>query len=184
MPFDPPVHPVPPRTRPDAVLEWRPMREADIEGVVAVARLAFPDHFEARACFEERLALFAPGCFALARCDDERLRGYLIAYPWPFGMIPPLDTLLGELPESRAAFYLHDLALHPEARGQGHARPAIERLCRELRKLGGERLALVSVKGSVPFWRGMGFAPVTGDGAIDRKLASYGDDASYMARGL
>lgn len=163
-------------------LVWRPLRAADIDGVVAVARLAFPDHFEARACFVERLALFAPGCFALAPADGGPLRGYLIAYPWPFGAIPPLDTLLGGLPESRAAFYLHDLALHPEARGQGHARPAVERLCRELRMLGGQRVALVSVNDSVPFWQSMGFAPVTGDAAIERKLASYGDDATYMAR--
>ena len=32
------------------------MTPDDIDGVVGVARLSFPDHFEARACFVERLA--------------------------------------------------------------------------------------------------------------------------------
>ncbi|MBL7471037.1 GNAT family N-acetyltransferase, partial [Escherichia coli] len=56
------------------------MTVEDLDGVVAVARIAFPDHPEGRACFVERLAL-APGpCFVLARAD--RVAGYLIAYPW------------------------------------------------------------------------------------------------------
>ena len=79
---------------------WRPMRADDVDGVVAVAASAFPDHFEARACFAERVALFPQGCFALASDDD--VKGYLIAYPWPLGAIPPLDSLLGTLPDPQA----------------------------------------------------------------------------------
>lgn len=161
---------------------WRAMRDADIDGVVAVARLAFPDHFEARACFAERLALFPQGCFALAHGDA--VRGYLIAYPWPAGAIPPLDSLLGGLPEARGSVYLHDLALHPAMRGQGHARPVVEHLAQAARTWGATTLALVSVNDSVAFWQGMGFAPVAGDAAMARKLASYGGDSTYMVRAL
>ncbi len=158
---------------------WRPMRADDIDGVVAVARVAFPDHFEARACFAERLALFPQGCFVLASADG--LKGYLIAYPWPLGAIPPLNSLLGALPEARDAVYLHDLALHPDMRGQGHARPIVERLAAEARAGGVHTIALVSVNDTVPFWRSMGFA-ATGDAAIARKLESYGADSTYMVR--
>lgn len=159
---------------------WRPMRAGDIDGVAAVARAAFPDHFEARACFAERLALFSAGCFTLA--SAEAVQGYLIAYPWPLGEVPPLNSLLGAVPETRDSFYLHDLALHPDLRGQGHARPIVERLVGEVRALGGERIALVSVNDTVPFWRGMGFEPMPADSAMTRKLASYGPDSTYMLR--
>ena len=51
------------------------------DAVVEVARLSFPDHFEDRACFENRLALYPRGCFVLEE-GDGAARGYLIAYPW------------------------------------------------------------------------------------------------------
>lgn len=165
-----------------SAFDWRPMTAGDVDDVVLVAAAAFPGHFEARACFEERLALFPRGCFALASADA--VRGYLIAYPWTFGAIPPLDSLLGGLPDARDAWYLHDLALHPDMRGQGHARPIVERIAREARAARAGRIALVSVNGTVPFWRGMGFESVTGDPAIARKLRSYGEGAAYMARTL
>lgn len=159
---------------------WRPMTGEDIDGVVMTARVCFPDHFEARACFEERLALFPQGCFVLA-CGDA-VKGYCIAYPWPEGSVPPLDSLLGALPQGRAAFYLHDLALQPEVRGQGHARPIVERLALDLRGIDAKRIALVSVNDSVRFWQGQGFAPVAPDETMARKLASYGAGAQYMVR--
>ncbi|KMS60156.1 GCN5 family acetyltransferase [Novosphingobium barchaimii LL02] len=161
---------------------WRPMGAADIDAVVAVAAACFPDHFEARACFEERLALFPQGCFALS--SEGVVKGYLIAYPWPLGAIPPLNSSLGALPEERETFYLHDLALHPDVRGQGHARPIVERLSGALSAMEGRSLALVSVNDSVAFWRGMGFEPVVGDAAITRKLESYGGGSTYMVRAI
>ena len=170
--------------RPVSGLRWRPMRAEDIDGVVDVARTAFPDHFEARACFAERFALFAPGCFVLADPVTEGVKGYLVAYPWPLGAIPPLDSLLGTLPEEREAFYLHDLALHPDARGLGHAGPAVRRLFKGLRALGGQEVALVSVNDTLAFWRGQGFAAVAADDALRRKLSSYGPDARYMRRAI
>lgn len=161
---------------------WRPMRTDDVDGVVAVARSAFPNHFEALACFAERLALFPEGCFALASADG--IKGYLIAYPWPLGEIPPLNSLLGALPEARETIYLHDLALHPDIRGQGHARPIVERLAAEAGALGVRRIALVSVNDTVPFWQSMGFEPVLADAVVARKLVSYGADSTYMVRKL
>ncbi|WP_324750746.1 GNAT family N-acetyltransferase [Sphingomonas sp. LY54] len=161
---------------------WRPMRESDLDGVAAVAAIAFPGHFEERACFAERLALFPDGCFVLAAPDG--IIGYLIAYPWAPGAIPPLNSLLGSLPATAEAVYLHDLALHPDARGQGAARPMIERLAANLRSLGTRQIALVAVNGSVPFWQTMGFAPVHDDPSLTGKLQSYGGDATYLTRPL
>lgn len=161
---------------------WRPMQSRDITDVVLVARESFPDHFEGQACFEERLHLFPKGCFALA--SEENVRGYLITYPWPEGTVPPLNSALGALPEDQGVFYLHDLALHPDVRGQGHTRPIVARMVEVLKELGARKVALVSVNDSVPFWQGMGFEPVVADEAMTKKLASYGEDSTYMIMGL
>lgn len=161
---------------------WRPMHGRDVDGVVRVAASAFPDHFEAQACFEERLALFPQGCFVL-EAEDE-VQGYLIAYPWRFGEIPPLDTLLGGLPQSHETMYLHDLALDAEVHKRGLAWAMIEELAGRVRALGARRIALVSVNRSARFWQSMGFEEVTDDPTISAKLRSYGDGAMYMIRPL
>lgn len=158
------------------------MRADDVEAVASVAAGAFPDHFEDRACFEERLALFPEGCFVLA--STEAAKGYLIAYPWRLGEIPPLNCQLGRLPAMREALYLHDLALDPTLRGRGHVRPIIEHLIEVARASGARRIALVSVNDSAAFWQGMGFEPRLGDPAIAQKLEGYGDGATYMVREL
>jgi ribosomal protein S18 acetylase RimI-like enzyme len=156
-------------------MHWRAMTMADLDGVVAVAQVAFPDHPEGRACFAERLALAADSCFVLA--DAARVLGYLIAYPWPLGSIPPLDTLLGSLPAARDAWYLHDLALLPEARGGGQATAGLATLFARI----DAPIALVSVNDSVPFWQRHGFVVQDTD-ALRAKLASYGPAARYMIR--
>jgi len=50
-------------------LDWRAMTAADLDAVAAVAAVGFPDHFEGRDCFENRLALNPAGCFVLAGED-------------------------------------------------------------------------------------------------------------------
>jgi ribosomal protein S18 acetylase RimI-like enzyme len=157
-------------------MRWRQMAADDLDGVVAVARVAFPDHPEDRACFAERLALSPSLSFVLAEGED--IAGYLIAYPWPLGRIPPLNALLGALPEARDALYLHDLALRPDARGGGHTRAILDTL---FARAGDRPIALVSVNESAAFWRAQGFAAhESPDLAV--KLASYGPDARYMVR--
>ena len=159
------------------LLQWRPMTAGDLDGVVAVARVAFPDHPEGRACFVERLALAPDTCFVLA--GEGRGAGYLIAYPWPLEAIPPLDTLLGALPSNRDSWYLHDLALLPEARGGGNARAGLDLLFAGI----DAPIALVSVNESAAFWQAQGFAPM-GSPALQAKLSSYGPHARYMVRSV
>ena len=158
------------------------MTVADLDGVVDVARLSFPDHFESRACFENRLALKPDMSFVLAG-DDDVVRGYLFAYPWKGETAPTLNTLIEALPKEADRIYLHDLALHPEARGGGHTRAIVERLVDQALAEGWETMALVAVNDATAFWGRMGFQPMTSP-ALAAKLASYGDDARYMVRAL
>lgn len=161
---------------------WRAMTDRDLDGVVAVARVAFPDHFEDRACFAERLALYPRGCRVLAD-DRDRVVGYGIAYPWVAGSMPPLNARIGALPEAAELIYLHDLALLPETRGTGTASSFVAWLVDHARGAGWPRIALVAVNDAAPFWTRQGFAAVDGP-ELRAKLASYGDDARYMVRDL
>lgn len=157
------------------------MTADDLDGVVAVARLAFPHHPEDRACFENRLALWPRGCFVLA--DDQGVAGYLVAYPWRRDSAPALNSLIDALPQDADRLYLHDLAVHPRARGGGHTRPMVEQLAEQARADRWPAIALVAVNAAGDFWRGLGFHAETPPG-MAAKLASYGADALYMVRPL
>jgi predicted N-acetyltransferase YhbS len=163
-------------------LNWRFMTPDDIDGVVAVARLSFPDHFEARECFAERQALAPEGCFVLSD-KAGTVMGYLMAYPWKRDSAPPLDSLIGAVPRDAEVIYLHDLAVHPKTRGGGHTRAIVERLAEQARAAGWREIALVAVNAATAFWERHGFVAQNPPGMAG-KLASYGDDARYMIRTL
>jgi GNAT superfamily N-acetyltransferase len=163
-------------------LNWRAMTASDLDAVADIAVLGFPDHFEGRDCFENRLAVNPTGCFVLA--DGEgKPRGYLVAYPWTADAAPALDTLIEAVPADAAVMYLHDLALHPDVRGGGWSRPMVERLADDARAAGWPALALVAVNDAAPFWERHGFNVAEAPDMAD-KLAGYGPDARYMLRRL
>lgn len=155
------------------------MTAADLDRVAEIATIGFPDHFEGRPCFANRLALNPAGCFVLQTPDG--LEGYLVAYPWTRDAAPRLNTLIEAIPAEADLIYLHDLALTPAVRGQGWSRPAVAAVV-DLAKAGGRAtIALVAVNDAVDFWRRHGFeARETPEMAA--RLASYGADARYMTR--
>lgn len=161
-------------------LSWRAMTAADLDAVAALAVVGFPDHFEGRACFANRLALYPSGCFVLGG-EDGGPRGYMIAYPWTAGAAPALNTLVEAIPDDAAVIYLHDLTLAPDVRGGGWSRPIVERLAQDARAAGWPALALVAVNDAAAFWERHGFSVVSLPGMAG-KLASYGADARYMMR--
>lgn len=156
------------------------MTAEDIDGVEAVARLSFPDHFESRACFENRLDLYPAGSFVLSDANGAVL-GYLFAYPWKGESAPALNTVIQALPADADRIYLHDLALHPDTRGGGFTRPIVERLAEQIRAQGWPMIALVAVNDAADFWGRLDFETIDCP-AIRAKLESYGPDARYMVR--
>jgi len=153
---------------------WRPMTADDLDGVVAVAAIGFPDHREDRACFESRLSVFPAGCFVLA--DKDAVKGYLIAYPWPLDSAPVLNRPIDAIPPDADILYLHDLALHPDVRGGGWSRPAMATVHGLAEACGRSTIALVAVNDAVRFWQGHGFM-VRDTPDLANKLARYGPDA-------
>ena len=158
---------------------WRPMTAKDLDDVVAIASIGFPDHPEDRNCFASRLSVFPEGCFIL---DSEAgAKGYLITYPWTANSAPVLNRTLAALPDDVSVLYLHDLALHPDVRGEGWSRSAMDNVLALATRGGWSSVALVAVNEAVDFWRRHKFE-VQQTSAMAAKLASYGADARYMVR--
>jgi GNAT superfamily N-acetyltransferase len=157
------------------------MSAADLPAIMAAAAEVHPDYPEGEAIFTERLALHPAGCLVLA--GGKGIGGYVLSHPWRFGQVPALDSLLGALPEDADAYYIHDLALLPVARGGGAASACVHRLAAHARASGFARMALVAVGNSAGFWQRQGFREAH-DEALARKLASYDSAARYMIRDL
>ncbi|RZJ29619.1 MAG: GNAT family N-acetyltransferase [Brevundimonas sp.] len=158
------------------------MTADDLDAVAAIAVIGFPDHFEGRDLFENRLALNPSGCFVLSNGAGEP-KGYMVAYPWRADAAPALNTLIEAIPDEAAVMYLHDMALHPDARGGGYPGVAVEALAESARGAGWPAVALVAVNDAAPFWARHGFV-VRETPELAAKLASYGADARYMLRPL
>lgn len=160
--------------------KWRSMDMADLDQVVGVARIAFPDHPEDAACFAERLSLYPAGCRILAD-EHHRIVGYGIAYPWMANDAPALNALIGAIPDAPALLYLHDLALMPDARGDGAATRFVEWLAGHAQCNGWDAIALVAVNHAAGFWLRHGFV-VDESAEMAGRIGGYGDDARYMVR--
>ncbi len=165
----------------NATATWRPMLAADMSEVIAIAEIVHPDYPEDDAVLAERLMLYAPGCFVLSQ--GGQIAGYLLSHPWIYGNLPKLNTLLQALPQDADTYYLHDIALLPDAQGQGAASAITTRLAIHAGAAGFAHISLCAVNGSARFWQAQGFARAEVPG-VDTHLASYGADAVFMARAL
>ncbi len=162
-------------------MPWRFMTEQDLAQVQLLADTIHLDHPEDAQVFEERLRLYPQGCHVLE--ENGRLIGYALTHPWHFAMPPALNTLLGAIPPDAATYYVHDVALLPEARGKGYAAQAGERLARHAQDAGFENLSLVAVNNSQAFWERLSFRVMNIPG-LEAKLLSYGPGAVLMVRDL
>ena len=160
---------------------WRPMTTGDLAAVEAIAAIVHPGFFERPEIFAECLRLYPQGARLLAR--GETALGYELSHPWRDQAVPALDSLLGELPAGAQNYYLHDLALLPEARGTGAAGRLVAELIAHATKAGFFRMSLVAVNSSQDFWRRQGFSALDIP-ELRQKLASYEADAAFMVRPL
>lgn len=160
---------------------WRPAHRSDLAAIGAIAARIHPDLPERPEVFAEKMRLYPDGCRVLVADDD--IVGYGLAHPWMQHRIPPLDTFLRELPDRADCLYLHDVAVLPDFRG-GVTRAYLARLAELAGASGIATLALVSIYTTRPLWERLGFRAVASGAALRAKLASYGEGATYMLRGL
>jgi ribosomal protein S18 acetylase RimI-like enzyme len=157
------------------------MTTADLHAVAAIAARVHPAFPEEAAIFAERLRLYPAGCLMLD--GDGGAAGYCLSHPWRAGDPPALNTQLSALPAPPSTYYIHDLALMPQARGHGAATMLIARLAARARAERLPTLSLVAVNGSGSFWRHHGFEGVA-DVTLQARLASYDAAAAYMVRAV
>ncbi len=163
------------------MMTWRGMTPADLPEIKRVAEAVHQDFPESDAVFEERLRLYAAGCFVL--CHDKRIAGYAVSHPWLYRKPPALNSLLQAIPREADTYYIHDVALLGEARRSGSASEIVRILVEHARERSFPNLSLIAVSGSPRFWQQHGFSIVS-DADLDEKLLSYGSDARFMALAL
>jgi ribosomal protein S18 acetylase RimI-like enzyme len=106
-----------------------------------------------------------------------------VSHPWRLAEPPPLNSKLGAIPPEATTYYVHDIALLPEARRKGHAAQAADLLAAHARSADFDTMSLVAVNNSQTFWERLGFRQQTIPG-LETKLLSYGTDAMLMMREL
>jgi len=106
-------------------------------------------------------------------------RAYLLAYRSVAGAVAPLHQPFAPALQP-TALYLHDLAVHPQAKGQGLGPRLLATAVALARSEGLMGLGLVAVQGSQPFWQRQGFVPMNPSAEGLAKLSAYGDGAAYL----
>ncbi len=152
-------------------MTWRPMGADDLAAVSAIAAEVHPAYPEDDAVLAERPRLWPGGC--IVHAPGGAPDGYALSFPWR-GAPPALNALIGALPAEPAAYYVHDLALRPGARGGGAGRAAVALIEAQARALG-LPIVLVAIPGAEGFWRRHGFAAAG-------PAAGFGPGATLMRR--
>lgn len=122
-------------------------------------------------------------CF-VCLSDQGKVLGYLLSHPWnniePPKLFEPLPNIQGG-----EHFYLHDMAISPQSKGQGLGQAMVKELFEEVQKKGVKIIRLVAVQGAESYWSIHGFKVV-----IEAKIggvkigSSYGKDAVLMEKTL
>jgi GNAT superfamily N-acetyltransferase len=164
---------------------------ADLDDVLAVQRSAYvEDLLEGKATFAAMLLACPTGCFALR--SGGRLRAYFFTHPGSSQMLPPaLDSTTehhGADSEAPAdLYYLHDLAVHADARTLGAGTRLLHRAVGAARAGGFDRVALTAVQEAQHYWARFGFsvvAPATLDAGARARLTTYATRPVVMIASL
>ncbi len=159
----------------------RSLEATDLNQVMRIQAACYPAHFnEAAEIFAQRIADCGKSSWLALR--DGQALAYLFSYPSLAGKVCPLGS---EFSPVRAAncLYLHDMAVLPQAHGQGIASALLSNAMQYARRRDINQSALVAVQNSAPFWQKLGYqASYPLDPAQQQNLLSYGEDAVYLFR--
>lgn len=167
------------------------MQISDLEGIRLVAQDVHPGLPESDFVCTERVELFPEGCWTLVVDDSataaqqkpkNHVLGYAISHPILRGQPPALDSQLHAIPTAADIYYIHDIAIMPEARGGGLAAECLQKLLKGPASRW-EVTCLISVYGTSNFWAKFGFqVPEAVSEQLREKLGGYGEDAVYLER--
>lgn len=158
----------------------RLMLEGDLDAVISLQTTCYGAEFhEPKASFASKLRSAPESCWVMP--GPSGLLAYLVCLPIKGDQLPALHSPDWHSAPDPDWLYLHDLAIHPDARGAGLAKLMLLRATELARTRGLASMGLIAVQGSVPFWRRHGFEPAVGQ-ISEAKLASFGEGATFMLR--
>jgi predicted N-acetyltransferase YhbS len=159
------------------------MDQGDVPDVIAIQAECYrPEIIEDEAAIRARLNL-SPDTAWIAE-DTDGVVAYLVAYCSDVGKVTPLGGIFPILTEARS-LYLHDLAVSDRAKSSGVGMALIQLACAKAQTEGLEYSSLVSVQGSIAYWKKHGYEVWTFLEPDQRlHLHSYGDQGCYMVRRL
>lgn len=159
------------------------MQEADIDAVIGLQMACYSGEFhEPKSSFAAKLRAAPDSCWVAA--GPEGLLAYLVCLPIEGDALPALHAPQWHKAHHPDWLYVHDLAIHPQARGTGLASAMLQLAAAAARSQKLATMGLIAVQGSVPFWRRHRFEPATtpiAPGMVS-KLASFGEGAVFMLR--
>lgn len=161
----------------------RGLQAEDVDALMAVQEAAYGAGFlEPAPVQAQRLRVASDTVWGA--WDGARLGAYLMAYRTHAGHVGALHQGFAPEPEGDT-LYLHDLAVHPSAAGQGLGPQLVAHALHQARQQGLASLGLVAVQGSSGFWQRQGFGPA---GRLNpdaqAALATYGPGAVVLVRAL
>lgn len=164
-------------------IDIRPLQAHDLQAVLEIQGFCHDaSRIESARSFDAK-RLASPASCLIASLDG-RPAGYLVAIPVKAGQPPPLNGNSCPVPPDADALYLHDLAVHPDARGAGVGEALVQAFFHAARRSNLSQACLIAVNSSAAFWQRQGFRRARVDDAKAGGLASYGEGAQYMSCSL
>lgn len=156
------------------------MKFEHLVDVNLIANSIHIDYYENEGVFYERLYLYPNGCFVLM--DNNHVQGYVISHPWH--LIPPeLNSYLKSIPKSPKTYFIHDIAIVPDARGKKTIHQVMELIEKNIVGTGINNLSLVSIKNTSEIWIKFGFK-IINDDIYKPYIGSYNDGAHFMMKSI
>jgi ribosomal protein S18 acetylase RimI-like enzyme len=141
----------------------------DFDSIDSIGTNSYPDnYYEGVESFRSKMIAYPDGCFVCQPGDD--VTGYIISFPYILFKPYPINCYYKNI-EHPTCYYIHDLCVLKEHRGNGYA----SALVNEVLKIKSYPKALMSVLDSNKFWERFGFKP-------HKTEMYYGMNATYMIR--
>lgn len=161
----------------------RDMHTSDLDAVISLQSTCYAHQFrEPKQAFAAKLNAVPASAWVVD--GPSGLWAYLVCLPIEGDQLPALHATEWHTPPSPQWLYLHDLAIHPDARGAGLAGVLLSKAHELAFSQGWQALGLIAVQDSHAFWRKQGFEPAELPSPLIHadKLASFGKEATFMLR--
>ncbi|WP_151703607.1 GNAT family N-acetyltransferase [Nitrincola alkalilacustris] len=149
---------------------------SDWKGILHVQAEVYSDvEPEQEAVLRHKWEHSPDSCFVYEK--NNTISAYLLAHTWGGEAPPKLHALLPAKLQGQTLF-LHDLAVSARLSGSGVGSAMVNHLVQIAAANGYEKIMLVAVQNSAPFWNKMGFSEMLGIQACP----SYGIGSRVMQR--